>query len=235
MSDLPEKERYSVPLSPDLITDPDEIAKAEARNSLRQFDSAMEMVEYHLDPERPFKLRPSALLRLQGIALEGISHYAGITRPAGIGIAGSQHKPVDAFLVPQHMEELCDYVNDKWNTASAIHLAAYVMWRLNWIHPFVDGNGRTSRTASYLILCTKLGYRLPGSNTIPDQISANKKPYYDALEAADTAYLKGTIDVRQLEDLLGNMLANQLYKVHQDALGTSPVTSEEPDSNHPSR
>jgi len=226
MSDLPpEKERYSVPLSADIITDPDELAKTEARNSLRQFDHAMEMVEYWLDPERPFKLRPSVILRLQGIALEGISAYAGVTRPAGIAIAGSKHKPVDAFLVQQHLEELCDYVNDKWSTASPIHLAAYVMWRLNWIHPFVDGNGRTSRTASYLVLCVKLGYRLPGTHTIPDQISANKHPYYDALEAADTAYLGGAIDVSRLEDLLSNMLANQLYKLHQEALGASSATA----------
>ncbi|HET9282483.1 MAG TPA: Fic family protein [Candidatus Angelobacter sp.] len=52
---------------------------------------------------------------------------------------------------------------------SAIHLAAYVIWRLNWIHPFADGNGRTSRALSYLVLCTRLGERLPGTVTIPDQ------------------------------------------------------------------
>src|SRR5215831_1331534 len=156
MADAAENERYSVPLNPDLITDPDEKAKAEARNSLRQFDAAMEMVEYWLQPERPFKLRPSAILRLQGIALEGISAYAGVYRPAGIQIAGSKHQPAGAFQVPELVEDLCDYVNANWMKATPIHLAAYVMWRLNWIHPFVDGNGRTSRTISYLVLCVKL-------------------------------------------------------------------------------
>jgi hypothetical protein len=34
--------------------------------------------------------------------------------------------------------------------ATAIHLAAYLMWRLNWIHPFADGNGRTARMTSYV-------------------------------------------------------------------------------------
>lgn len=222
-SDPSEKERYSVPLTADLITDPDERAKTEARNSLRQFDHAMEMVEYWLHPERPFKLRPSAILRLQGIALEGISAYAGVYRPAGITIAGSKHEPAGAFLVPELVEELCDYVNKKWNTSSAVHLSAYIMWRLNWIHPFVDGNGRTSRTVSYLVLCAKLGCRLPGINTIPDQISANKSPYYAALEAADTAFTAGNIDVSKLEELLGNMLAKQLYQLHQEAL-SSPGT-----------
>jgi len=32
-----------------------------------------------------------------------------------------------------------------------------------------------------LVLCVRLGYPLPGTHTIPEQIAANKKPYYDAL------------------------------------------------------
>jgi Fic family protein len=52
---------------------------------------------------------------------------------------------------------MCDYVNDQWSVRTALHLAAYVMWRLNWIHPFTDGNGRTSRISSYVILTIKAG------------------------------------------------------------------------------
>jgi Fic family protein len=119
------------------------------------------------------------------------------------------------------VEELCDYVNESWNRAgvTAIHLGAYVLWRLNWIHPFTDGNGRTSRAASYLVLCLKLGYRLPGTKTIPDQISIDKTPYYKALEAADKAWHSGTLDLSAMEGLLSELLARQLYGVHQDATG----------------
>ena len=83
----------------------------------------------------------------------------------------SKHQPPDAFQVPEQIEELCDYVNQNWHR-SALHLASYVMWKLNWIHPFTDGNGRTSRAASYLILCVRMGYLLPGRLTIPEQIEA---------------------------------------------------------------
>jgi Fic family protein len=93
------------------------------------------------------------------------------------------------------------------------------MWRLNWIHPFTDGNGRTSRALSYLVLCVKLGYRLPGSRTIPDQISENKTPYYEALEKADKEFEKGTVDVSAMEELLSAMLATQLMEVHREATG----------------
>lgn len=93
------------------------------------------------------------------------------------------------------------------------------MWRLNWIHPFPDGNGRTSRAASYLVLCTSLGYLIPGHTTIPQRIAARKRPYWHALEAADEADARGTIDVSAMESLLEEFLEAQLREVHSSAIG----------------
>lgn len=111
-------------------------------------------------------------------------------------------------------------MNGNWNR-SAVHLASYVLWRLNWVHPFVDGNGRTARALSYLILCIRLGYQLPGTNTIPDQISSNKDPYYHALEAADGAYEDENIDMTEMEKLVEEKLAGQLAGILKDATGES--------------
>lgn len=168
-----------------------------------------------MEPERPFKLRPSHLLHLHRAALEGISGYAGNFRPAGIAIGDSRHEPPRAHLVPELVEELCDYVNDKWTEKSPVHLAAYVMCRLNWIHPFTDGNGRTSRAVSYLVLCLRLGMLLPGKVTIPEQIEKDRTPYYRSLEAADTAWAEGKIDLTAMKELLGAMLAKQLHAIYE--------------------
>lgn len=90
--------------------------------------------------------------------------------------------------------------------------------RLNWIHPFTDGNGRTSRAASYLILCLRIGYLLPGKRTIPDQIaSESRSRYYKALELADDGLLSGTLDLSKMEELLSDLLAKQLAAIHDDA------------------
>lgn len=94
-----------------------------------------------------------------------------------------------------------------------MHLAAYVLWRMNWIHPFVDGNGRTARAVSYLIISVRLRCRLPGTNTIPEQIASDRSPYYQALEAADKAFSEGKMDVGRAEKLLEDLLANQLASV----------------------
>lgn len=211
-------DRKSRAADPELIGDPIDRAKKEVENGLRQIDEVMALVDQHRD--RPFKLRPSTILGLQRTALNGISGYAGLTRPAHVEISGSKHSPPGAHLVPSLLEEMCDYVNERWSTATPLHLSAYVMWRLNWIHPFVDGNGRTSRAVSYLVLCVRLGYALPGTHTIPEQIANDKRPYYEALEKADqTLETTGNVDVGALENLLESYLSAQLIRVFQEASG----------------
>ena len=56
------EDRHSEALEAELIADPDEKARREESNGLRQFDSAIEQIEYWLQPDRPFKLRPSAIV-----------------------------------------------------------------------------------------------------------------------------------------------------------------------------
>ncbi len=213
-------DRHSRALDAELITDEVLKAKQEARNGLKQFDTVIEMVDYWLQPERAFRLRLSAILTLHRVALDGLSRYAGNFRPSAVSIRGSKHQPCGAHLVASEVEALCDYVNENWQKP-AIHLAAFVLWKLNWIHPFTDGNGRTSRALSYLVLCVRLGVHLPGTNAIPEQIATNKRPYYEALEKADVAESEGRIDVTALEEYLSSLLAKQLLSVLESATGKS--------------
>jgi Fic family protein len=165
-----------------------------------------------------FKLRISDILRLNRVAIEGLNPLAGVFRPDEMTITYSRHNPPPPELVPELMEEMCDYINENLDKAP-VHLAAYLLWRINWIHPFDDGNGRTARAVSYALLCIQLGYELPGTRTIPEQIAENKTPYYKALEAADESCKTSKIDVSILEGLLEAGLANQLIDVHQKATG----------------
>ena len=174
-----------------------------------------------------FKLRLSLILALHREALTGISSYAGNFRPAGVKIEGSKHEPVGAHLVPELIEEMCDYVNEHWEASTPLHVAAYLMWRLNWIHPFADGNGRTSRILSYVVLSIRAGAIPPGTPTIPDQIADNRNPYFDALDAADTAWRNGKLDVSKMEELLGALLAKQLAGFYQTAGGKMPDSGSE--------
>src|SRR6266550_1533857 len=177
--------------SADLLTDPGEIARVESQNALQQFDFAMDFVEAVLQ-SKGFKLERGILYELNRLATAGIKFNAGKPRQVPIRIDGSAHQPPEWEDVPAYVDELCRYVNEQWSKPP-IHLAAYLLWRLNWIHPFEDGNGRTARMVSYMVLCIRLGFVLPGTRTIPEQIASNKLPYYNALEAADAEYAQGRI------------------------------------------
>ncbi|MCG8561373.1 MAG: Fic family protein [Hyphomicrobiales bacterium] len=211
-------DRHSIAQHRHLITDPDEKARREAENGIRQFYLATDIIREHIhDRERPFALAPRPILQLHHAALEGIDTFAGTYRNTPVTIAKSRHRPPEHFLVPELVAQLCDYVAENWDAASAIHLAAYVQWRLNWIHPFADGNGRTSRAVMYVVLNIRLDGLLAGTPTIPDQIADDKRPYYDALEAADTAWAQGTVDLTVMEQLLEGMLARQLLNAVEQA------------------
>jgi fido (protein-threonine AMPylation protein) len=116
------------------------------------------------------------------------------------------------------MEEMCGYVSAPSGATTpeerldvAVHRAAYTLWRLNWIHPFEQGNGRTSRAAAYVVLSGNVGYRLHGRRTIPEMIASELRfDYLDGLEAADAAWKTGVLDVRPLEEMLVRALERQL-------------------------
>jgi Fic family protein len=211
--------RHSIATEAFLIKDETEKAEAEARNGLLQFDVACRAILDGIEKGNQWKLRPSLILALHREALQGISSHAGNFRPSSVAISGSRHQPVEAFEVAELVELLCEYINENWNEKTAVHLAAFAMWRLNWIHPFSDGNGRTSRMVSYLVLCIKLGLLLPGKKTIPDQIVENRGPYFDALEQADGNPKEGPYNLKKMETLLENLLAVQLTSIMESATG----------------
>jgi len=150
-------DRHSQAEQKDLIADPIERARQEAQNGVLQFEMVLDSIQNHITPnQKPFKLKPSAILRLQEAALRGIHPLAGTFRNTAVSISGSKHAPPESLMVADEISDLCSYVNENWESRDALHLAAYLLWKLNWIHPFADGNGRTARAVSYLVMSIKL-------------------------------------------------------------------------------
>jgi Fic family protein len=104
---------------------------------------------------------------------------------------------------------MCDVVNENadWDPFES---AAYLLWRLNWIHPFGGGNGRTSRAVSYQVFCARYGTLLPGSPTVPERIIRDRKLYEQGLRDADEANKAGVIDVSRLVSLWERWIEEQL-------------------------
>jgi Fic family protein len=78
-----------------------------------------------------------------------------------------------------------------WGAGDALDAAALALWRINWIHPFKNGNGRTARSFAYCCLCARLAVVLPGSPTVIDQIMTSRPEYEAAIRIGDAAAASG--------------------------------------------
>ncbi|MBK0382152.1 Fic family protein [Pedobacter sp. SD-b] len=126
------------------------------------------------------------LLLLHSLILKGIEpKYAGKYRDVQVMISGSKHLPPQPFIVKKQMEDLFFWYEANKNHLHPVVLAAELSERLVTIHPFLDGNGRTSRLIMNLILL-KNGYVI--ANIKGD--FENRIKYYQSLENAQVANKK---------------------------------------------
>lgn len=101
--------------------------------------------------------------------------YAGRYRTINVEISGTSHAPPDCALLAEKMAQLLDWYHAKANTLHPIERAAKLHADFVAIHPFIDGNGRTSRLLMNLELM-KSGY-LPCVITVDHRLK-----YYEALD-----------------------------------------------------
>jgi Fic family protein len=194
-----------------------EKVRSESRNGVIQAKYVLHKASEWSTSDRA---TPELVLKLQELAITQIYRCAGQFRDGAVRINEAKHQPPDHAEVSGLVTQMCEYINNTWH-ATPIHLAAYAMWRVNWIHPFFGGNGRTARALSYLLLSAKLEFVIPGTKTIPELIVENRDPYYEALRKADSSWEQGTVDVTAMEKLMASLLAQQLVLVHQHATGAS--------------
>lgn len=65
------------------------------------------------------------------------------------------HTPPDAGLVGDFMQNLCDFANSEKPFIHPIIKASIIHFMFGFIHPFLDGNGRTARALFYWFLLKK--------------------------------------------------------------------------------
>ena len=122
------------------------------------------------------------VLSIHQLVLRGIENsYAGKYRNVQVMIKGSTHLPPAPYLVEKQMEDFFYWYQDNRKALHPVLLAAEMHERLVTIHPFIDGNGRTSRLLMNLILLQS-GYVI--ANIKGD--TKSRMAYYTALEEAQT-------------------------------------------------
>jgi len=118
------------------------------------------------------------LKQIHGIVLYGIDREnAGVYRKLPVAIAGSKHLPPQPYLLQDLIEDYFRFYDNQKDKLHPVVLAAEMHERLVTIHPFIDGNGRTSRLIMNLILLQN-GFPL----AIIGGDYESRMAYYDALE-----------------------------------------------------
>lgn len=174
-------------------------------NGNRQYDFLKSIVESSLEIGRPF-LSQHVIKALNFQAITCLHTNAGEYRPCPVHVG--VYQPPDHYRVGALMDDFVNMVNRNWEASDPVVLASFVLWRLNHIHPFINGNGRTARAACYFVLCLKLGALLPGEKILPELLTENRDRYVAALQAVDASL--PNMDLTPLHALLSELLDIQV-------------------------
>lgn len=181
--------------------------KFEIENGSRQYDFLRSAVEGAIEVKRPF-LSQTVLKALNFHAIACLHTSAGSYRPCQVYVG--DYTPPPEFQVPGLMDDFVNQVNRHWESKDPLALASYVLWRLNYIHPFINGNGRTARAAAMFVLCVKLGGWLPGAPILPELIRQNRQHYVEIIKRVDESAANGQLDLTELHGFLEKLLQEQV-------------------------
>jgi Fic family protein len=184
---------------------PDLFERVQEKNLSRQYDLLLNCIEIGLAQNRPTAFDKYTLWALNHVAVANISQFGGRFREEPI-----YHIPPHFAKVPDLMDRFISTIHENWFLCTPPQVGAYVLWRLNWIHPFIEGNGRTARATCYCMICVRSGALLPGDKIVPERIRENRPPYIAALRAADAAWANGNLDFSAMEAYIAGLLQAQL-------------------------
>lgn len=194
----------------------------EIANGNRQYDFLRSVVQISLTAGRPF-LSQHVIKALNFQAITCLHTNAGEYRPCPVSVG--DYTPPAHYRVGALMDDFINSVNRTWDLTDEVSLATLVLWRLNHIHPFINGNGRTARAASYFVLCLKAGGWLPGEIILPELLRRDRDQYVVALKRGDESFEAGALDLTELHALISTLLDEQLAPFAEgQAESTEPST-----------
>lgn len=182
-------------------------------NTERQYDFLLSIIRASLSIGRPF-ISSQVMKSLNFHAITCLHTNAGEYRPCPVSVGA--YEPPSHHSVPALMDDFVNYVNFIWSQTDVTVLAAFVLWRLNHIHPFINGNGRTARAACYFVVCVKSGGCLPGSTILPELLKRDRDEYVVRLKLVDQSLAAGAFDLSPLSTLIEQLLAEQLASISTD-------------------
>ena len=157
------------------------IAGKSMREHLEAINHA-EAIDYIKDFARSgIEISERTIKEIHALILHGINREsAGRYRSVPVLISGSRHIPPQPYLIDKLMEDfMIRFREMEGEKVHPVLIATYLHDELVRIHPFIDGNGRTSRLLMNLYLLRN-GYVIVNLKGTDE----SKSVYYTALEAS---------------------------------------------------
>ncbi|MBU0683775.1 MAG: Fic family protein [Candidatus Omnitrophica bacterium] len=155
---------------------------------LLNYKKAMDFISKYLGKDDPISeglVRELHKILVRGV--RGSEAQPGSYRKIQNYVANSRTKeiiytPPAPLEVPHLMREFVDWINANIEEVSPVLTAGIAQFQFVHIHPFVDGNGRTARLLSTLILY-KTGYDFKRLFTISEYYDKDRPAYYTAIQS----------------------------------------------------
>ncbi|MDI6784446.1 MAG: Fic family protein, partial [bacterium] len=166
------------------------------RKELLNYKTALDFIMTYLGKEDP--MTEGLIWELHEILVTGVRGDAanpGKYRKKQNYVVNGQtgqiiYTPPPALEVPILMRDLVDWLNQV-RDISPILIAGIAQFQLVYIHPFIDGNGRTARILATLILY-KNGYDFKQLFSLSEYYDQNRPAYYQALQSVSAPNLDMT-------------------------------------------
>ena len=155
---------------------------------LLNYKKAMDFISKYLGKDDPVSeglVRELHKILVRGV--RGSEAQPGSYRKIQNYVANSRTKeiiytPPAPLEVPHLMREFVDWIKANIEEVSPVLTAGIAQFQFVHIHPFVDGNGRTARLLSTLILY-KTGYDFKRLFTISEYYDKDRPAYYTAIQS----------------------------------------------------
>ena len=169
-----------------------------------------------------YQLRSIDILTIHELVMSNIlNDFAGRLRLGMVRITGANFVPPNASKVPDLLDDLIDFVNKNDAGFGVVEMATLFHHRFVWIHPFIDGNGRTVRLAMNLIL---MSHGIPPAYIL----TQDRKKYFAALNKANNGdYSKLLLMMYQAVERTLNIYISSIGGDYDDYLPTGSIAKDE--------
>ena len=145
----------------------------------KSHQEALEYLYDFVEKDKKNTFSENLIRSLNQIVQQNIDRqWAGRYRNSAVIIGGADHTPPEALEISKLMRNLIKWVGENKKKIHPVELASILHHDLVFIHPFFDGNGRTSRLAMNIILM-QAGFPLV------IVLKNDRKKYYQTLSLAD--------------------------------------------------